>query len=510
MFDTLQVMMTILTIPPPPGVRIPRWPGAMELIPMILDPEKHGSRASFLRSPDATHIQFKNQSLDAIQKEAVRHALSSQHIALISGPPGTGKTTVLVEIIQQLASQDQRVLVCGNSTATVDNIFTMLVANKVRCLRLGNLKHSQHPCINECTMDYQLINGPTGPNIIHLKSSLREPLNGRPRQHSSEKIREMRQELSRLELIGFKDIVSGARIVLSTLTDASREGLRNHCFDVAIIDEASAALDPECWLAISHANRIVMSGDNHQLSPTVISHSSYLEKTLFKRMMDFCPYLLVSLTQQYRMNSTIMQFPFRYLYRQAITTPLTVKHRLLSHLPHVEENDFTSRSLLFINTSNCNISENPDSGSKWNPGESSLVVGHVAKLIAAGVEADMIGVISLYSAQTEVLRAMIQPRFPKVEVGSVDAFQGREKEAIIVSLVRSNPLKRVGLLRDYRRLNVAMTRARRHLCIAGDGENLLDHNQVPNNDSQFDASFLPAFGNHLGRFADTWLPEMYL
>ncbi|KAJ9061771.1 hypothetical protein DSO57_1017351 [Entomophthora muscae] len=509
MSEALDDMLDILQDPPLPDKFIPGWPGHTDLIPILLDPIRHESLIKFHRSDAIANLEFLNTDLDDKQKEAVRHALSAQHVALVLGPPGTGKTTVLLEIVHQLAKQKMKVLVCASSNASVDLLFERLVLQETQCMRLGSARKSRHGHLGQWLLDVQLLNGPSGQLISQLRSFLRNVLSKKKKDYLREAQR-IREELAQLELAGFSELIQHTPVLVSTLVGAGCDGLRNHCFDAVVIDEAYSALEPECWIAIGRGKRLVMAGDTHLLPPMVWSRSPVLEVTLFKRLLMALPRIIYTLEQQYRMNKSIMDFSSQYLYQHRIVANQEIAHHLLSDLPQVEDGDLTCLPLVFLNTSNTGIRESSNNGPKWNAGEANLVAVHLNHLISAGVKEETIGIISLYNAQVEILRSMLLPNHPALQVGTVETFQGSEKEAIIISLVRSNPLNQVGFLRDYRRLNVATTRARRHLCIVGDGETIMSTNNFNTRDCYTNLNFLPALGKYIDTQGDTWLPEMYI
>jgi DNA polymerase alpha-associated DNA helicase A len=268
---------------------------------------------------------------------------------------------------------------------------------------------------------------------------------------------------------------------------------------VVIIDEGSQALEAQCWIPLllgTGVSKLILAGDHLQLPPTVKATSkppkiaqpkekrfripTSLEETLFSRLLNLHGNDIKRLLNvQYRMHQDIMHFPSKYLYDSELVADESVAKRLLSDLPDVEENEDTTLPVLFIDTQGGDFPEAVDndeskkpstSSSHSNPLEAALTINYVRSLIAAGVKDTEIAVITPYNGQLALLSSALRPDYPGLELGSVDGFQGREKEAIVVSLVRSNDKREAGFLKEGRRLNVAMTRARRHLCVIGDGE----------------------------------------
>lgn len=289
-------------------------------------------------------------------------------------------------------------------------------------------------------------------------------------------------------------------MVLSTLHGAGGYQLRGEKFDVVIIDEGSQALEAQCWIPLflsTGGSKLILAGDHLQLPPTVKSTAkelpkisqpkerrlripTSLEDTLFSRLLDLHGDDIKRLLNvQYRMHEDIMHFPSKHLYDSKLVADTSVAKRLLKDLPDVEENEDTSLPVLFIDTQGGDFPESEAKGeskkpstsaSHFNPLEAALTIKYVRSLLAAGAKDSEIAVITPYNGQLSLLSSALRPDFPGLELGSVDGFQGREKEAIVFSLVRSNDKREAGFLRDGRRLNVAMTRARRHLCVIGDGE----------------------------------------
>lgn len=339
------------------------------------------------------------------------------------------------------------------------------------------------------------------------QASIKKTRNGRERRAIYTDMKELRKEYRVREKQCVTTLVGGSKVVLATLHGAGGFQLKNEKFDVVIIDEASQALEAQCWVPLLSANRAVLAGDHLQLPPTIKSTPSKpkpakvkdskraetpsLETTLFDRLLTLHGTSIKRmLTTQYRMHELIMRFPSSELYSSALIAAPSVASRLLTHLPYpVTDTDDTREPLIFYDTQGGLFPETtipsdpsaPDGStpptksslltdSKSNPFEAALVAKHVAALASAGVRAEDIAVVTPYNAQLALLSTLLKEPFPGIELGSVDGFQGREKEAVIVSLVRSNSEGGVGFLSESRRLNVAMTRAKRQLCVVGDGE----------------------------------------
>ena len=477
-------------------------------------------------------IEFFNPALNDSQKEAIRFALASKDIVLIHGPPGTGKTHTLIELILHLVQRRMRVLVCGPSNVSVDNIVERLAPNKVPVVRVGHparllpsvLDHSLDVLTR--TSEAAGIVKDVREEIDHKQASIRKTKSGRERRAVYGDLKELRKEYRERESKCVDNLVRESKVVLSTLHGAGGPQIKAQKFDVVIIDEASQALEAQCWIPLLSASKVVLAGDHLQLPPTVKSsvqkskepgatdsvNGFSLEKTLFDRLLELHgPGIKRMLTTQYRMHDTIMQFPSDELYESKLVAADTVKARLLKDLPYeVQETDDSKEPLVFLDTQGDDFPERTEDAdvakketllgeSKSNEMEAAVVAKHVSNLVDAGIKPEDIAVITPYNGQLALLSLALREKYPGIELGSVDGFQGREKEAVVLSLVRSNSQNEVGFLGERRRLNgmkhyvialpigfsrnwimktdgwillVAMTRPRRHLCIIGNSETI--------------------------------------
>ncbi|KAL4946047.1 hypothetical protein BDV06DRAFT_218754 [Aspergillus oleicola] len=453
-------------------------------------------------------VEFLDPTLNDSQKEAIRFALASRDIALIHGPPGTGKTHTLIELITQMVKRNKRVLVCGPSNISVDNIVERLAPNKIPVVRIGHparllpsvLDHSLEVLTQ--TSEAANIVRDVRKEIDEKVASIRKTRFGREKRAIYQDLKELRKEFRERESKCVDNLVRGSSVVLATLHGAGGYQLRNQKFDVVIIDEASQALEAQCWIPLLSASKVVLAGDHLQLPPTVKSVEKpkeagnsqngeketgnfSLETTLFDRLLSMHgPGIKRMLTTQYRMHESIMRFPSDELYEAKLVADENVKSRLLKDLPYeVQETDDTIEPLVFWDTQGGNFPEKVEDEdmakkkrllgeSKSNDMEAMVVARHVDNLVDAGVRPEDIAVITPYNGQLAVLSQMLREKYPGLELGSVDGFQGREKEAVVVSLVRSNSEHEVGFLGEKRRLNVAMTRPKRHLCVCGDSETI--------------------------------------
>lgn len=316
------------------------------------------------------------------------------------------------------------------------------------------------------------------------------------RKQEWREVKELRKELKQRERKVLSDLILSARVIVSTLHGSSARELidcykhTDHLFDTLIIDEVSQSLEPQCWIPLishfkSNIQKLVLAGDDKQLPPTIKTEDNSkikdtLSRTLFDRLVDKYENSFKNLLDtQYRMNSEIMEFSSKEMYNGKLKAADSVANWTLTDLPATECNDDTEAPLIWYDTQAGDFperAEDQDSGSlissKYNENEAYLALHHISNLIDSNVQQSDIGVISPYNAQVSFLKNVIHPRYPLVEISTVDGFQGREKEVIVLSLVRSNDKFEVGFLSDERRLNVAMTRPKKQLCVIGNMETL--------------------------------------
>ena len=427
--------------------------------------------------------------LDDSQRAAVTHALSAEHIAIIHGPPGTGKTTTVVELIRQAIRRGERVLACAASNLAVDNLFERLLVARERVIRIGHparvlpelrdhtldLLVESHPDLKlarEWTKEAWTLRRQSG------KFTRTAPQPG-ARRDAREEAKRLLQDAKQLESRLVAYLLDSSQVVCATLTGLNDEILGDRQFDLAVIDEAAQATEPPCWIPVQRCRRIVLAGDHCQLPPTIINPAARREGfhiSLMERLVERWGDMVARrLTTQYRMNSQIMQFSSDEFYNGELIAAASVSNHRLADLPQVVDIPLTQTAIRFFDTagSHCEERAESDGSSHENPGEAEFVVGQVNELLAAGVLVSEIAVITPYAAQARLLRGMIHDA--SIEIDTVDGFQGREKEAIIISLVRSNPRGEIGFLADTRRMNVALTRARRKLIVFGDSATLANH-----------------------------------
>jgi len=453
-------------------------------------------------------IAFFNENLDSSQREAVEFCLKQREVGIVHGPPGTGKTTTVVEIIRQAVKCGEKVLVCAPSNVAVDNLVERLAKAKVKVVRLGhparvNVDLQQH------SLDAIISNSDEGALVREIYKELDEAL---VKSKSSDKrklwgnVKELRKEIRQREKKALKEILSRAEVVLGTLTSSGPDSPLQHLpekhFQLTIIDECSQSLETACWIVASSASKLLLAGDHLQLPPTILSTaaSKGLSLTLMERLVKaYGSEVTRMLTIQYRMNAKIMQWSSDAMYRGELTAGESVREHKLSQLPGVMDNPVTNTVLLMVDTAGCDMAEltTQENISKANEGEAAIVYYHINELVENGVNVDDIAVVTPYNLQVELLRTNMREKYPSLEIKSVDGYQGREKEVVVLSLVRSNQRKEVGFLGETRRLNVAVTRARRQLIV------VCDTDTVKND------KFLKEFVEYLEKEGDIRTPDMY-
>lgn len=436
-----------------------------------------------------TNLAPLDEDLNESQLEAVAFALSAADIAIIHGPPGTGKTTTLVELIRQIVRRGERVLAVAPSNIAVDNLLEKLLAKGENAIRIGHPARVL-PELRQHTLDLLVENHPDMKVVQRLMREARA-LRGqaskftraRPEPGARRALRdEAKQIISdarRIEDQVVERLLNGAQIVCCTLTGLDRDMLGSQRFDWCIMDEASQSTEAAAWTPLQISDRLVLAGDHFQLPPTVISSEAIAKgfgiSLLERLMLQSGPHISRRLTVQYRMHQEIMEFSSREFYDTSLSAHASVQNHLLKDLAGVRSNQLTNTAIHFIDTAGASYDESiePDGDSRFNLSEAQLVAEKVRELLSSGLATQDIAVISPYSAQVRRLRELIYQ--PEMEIDSVDGFQGREKEAVIVSLVRSNRDNQIGFLEDVRRMNVALTRARRKLIVIGDSATITVH-----------------------------------
>ena len=459
-----------------------------------------GNRLAYLRDLFYSHKPAETFTfepmrfpwLNSSQERAVNAVLRAKDVQVLHGPPGTGKTTTLVEAINETLMRETQVLVCAQSNTAVDWISEKLVDCGIQVLRLGNPTRVNDKMLS-FTYEHRFADHPDYPKLWQVRRTIREMR--RRRRESGE---QFHQRLNRLKELAVElevrinaDTFGQVRVIASTLVGAGHKLLDGRKFDTVFIDEAAQALEAACWIPIRRASRVIFAGDHCQLPATVKSLEALkggLGTTLMERIVKNKPECVSLLEVQYRMNDEIMQFSSDYFYHGRMKSTPEVAHRL------IHEGD---APILWFDTSTINLGEDDpydfkeqfigESFGRVNKGEANLTISllqiYFQRIGKQRILDDRIdvGIISPYRAQVQYLRRLIKKRnFFKpyrhlISVNTVDGFQGQERDVILISMVRANDKGQIGFLRDLRRMNVAMTRARMKLFILGDAPTLTRH-----------------------------------
>ncbi len=438
---------------------------------------------------DAHQIQI--HSLNTSQNKAVNRILNSYDISVVHGPPGTGKTTTLVQAVKLLSGFENTVMVTSASNAAVDLLTDRLSQEELLVVRIGNISRVDEKLISY-TLEGRIADHPESKNIKKMKikaaecrrkaSKFKRTFNAEDRRQRGELYKEAgelsawaRQAEERL----IDQIISSADVVACTLINTVHPVLEHFKFKTIVIDEAAQALEPATWIPITRASRVVLAGDPYQLPPTVKSRKAekrglavtQIEKSI-ERFKD-----VNLLNVQYRMNESIMGFSNRVFYDDKLLADVSVEQWKLDIPDDIP--------LEFVDTAGCGFDEkaNPESGSKKNPDEFQILQEHLYQLISHFPEGEYpsIGIISPYRAQVEHMTDLcaedekLEALQDHISVNTIDAFQGQERDVIYISLVRSNAKGEIGFLSDYRRMNVAMTRAKKKLIVIGDSATIGSH-----------------------------------
>jgi len=426
--------------------------------------------------------------LNSSQDKAVNHVLASKDVAIIHGPPGTGKTTTMVEAIYETLHRENQVLVCAQSNTAVDWIAEKLVDRGIPVLRIGNPTRVNDKMLS-FTYERRFESHPDYPELWSIRKTIRQ-IQTNMRKKSREERDTIRNRLSKLKLriseLEFeidRDLFDDARVIACTLVGSANKVMTNRHFTSLFIDEAAQALEPACWIAISKADRVILAGDHHQLPPTIKCIEAArggLDHTLMQKVSANKPETVSLLAMQYRMHDQIMRFSSRWFYHNKLESAPEVKNR------GILEYD---TPIVWVDTSDLDFTEEvkADTMSRINIQEAELLVSHlqsyIEKITKERVLEESIdfGLISPYKAQVYYIRRLIKqnaffkPFRKLITVHTVDGFQGQERDVIMISLVRANENGQIGFLNDLRRMNVAITRARMKLIILGDSKTLIKH-----------------------------------
>ena len=452
--------------------------------------------------------------LNSFQVSAVTNILSANELAIVHGPPGTGKTTTLVQAIKAMIERDnQKILVVAPSNTAVDLLSEKLHEAGLNVLRVGNpAKVTER--LMALTLDSKMAEHSTMKEIKRLKKQAQEfkSMAHKYKRSFGKSERDQRKllfdeahkimkEVANSEQYIIDDVAAKAQVITATLVGSNHYTVRNLTFDTLVIDEAGQALEPACWIPILKAKKVVLAGDHCQLSPTVKTDSAAnvgLNITLLEKTIALHPESVTLLEEQYRMHEAIMGYSSKVFYENKLKAHTSVaKHSL--------KND--DAPLLFVDTAGCGFEEKLEGTSSTNPEEATLTLKHLTNFcnqISIDYSPEnfpTIAVISPYSKQVTVLQEQISQiedlkRYARsISVNTIDSFQGQERDVVYISMTRSNEQGNIGFLSDIRRMNVAMTRARKKLVVVGDSVTL---SQFP-----FYADFIE-YAESIGGYQSAW------
>ena len=453
--------------------------------------------------------------LNPTQERAVNEVLWAKDVAIVHGPPGTGKTTTLVEAINETLMRESQVLVCAQSNMAVDWISEKLVDRGVNVLRIGNPTRVNDKMLG-FTYERRFESHPDYPQLWAIRKAIRELRKNRKKgsENYHQKMERLKSRAAEIEIRINSELFGEARVIACTLVGSAHRLLEGMKFGTLFIDEAAQALEAACWIPMRRASRVILAGDHCQLPPTVKSIAALragLGKTLMERIAENKPEVVTLLKIQYRMNDEIMRFSSDWFYGGKVESAPQIKYRSVLDYDHPitwidtsnEENQITiegedapedsastSSSVSAANqNSDLNFKEQfvGESFGRINKAEAELTLLTLAeyftkigkqRVLSESID---VGIISPYRAQVQYLKKLIKkyeffkPYRRLISVNTVDGFQGQERDVILISLVRSNDEGQIGFLKDLRRMNVAMTRARMKLIILGNKDTMTKH-----------------------------------
>lgn len=457
---------------------------------------------------------FEHPNLNTGQNKAVQQLLEANTVALLHGPPGTGKTTTLIQAVSALLKQyNKQVLVVAPSNTAVDLLTERLDAAGIAVTRIGNpVKVSEH--LQELTLDAKIDRHPANKDIKTLQKQVRTytemaqkykrnfgKAEREQRKALFDEAHRIRKDVDKIQDFISADLLDKSQVITATLVGSNHEVIRNRSYETVIIDEAAQALEPACWIPILKAHRVILAGDHNQLPPTVKSSSvphHGLSHTLFEKLVDHNPQLVSLLDVQYRMNEQIMEYPSAALYNGLLRADSTVAQWSLA---------VDTEPVLFIDTAGAGFEETESDGAIFNLGEAHFIKAHLNDHIGTWKaslslnESLSIGVIAPYRKQATLLKEVLdgeealRPFNDLIKIQTIDSFQGQEKDVIYISLTRSNAEQQIGFLSDVRRMNVAMTRAKKKLVVIGDSATIGSH--------PFYREFI-AYTESIGHYHSVW------
>ncbi len=442
-----------------------------------------------MRAQTFTFPDMGFQYLNKTQERAVNQVLRAKDMAIVHGPPGTGKTTTLVEAIYETLRREPQVLVCAQSNMAVDWISEKLVDRGLQVLRIGNPSRVDDKMLS-FTYERRFEAHPDYPQLWALRKAIRELRKNRKRGDDKfhQKLERLKDRATALEIGINQQLFGEARVIACTLVGSGHRLLEGMKFGTLFIDEAAQALEAACWIPIRRASRVVFAGDHCQLPPTVKCYEALkggLGRTLMERLCDTHPEAVTLLTMQYRMNEEIMRFSSDWFYHNMVESAPQVKYRSILDLDlpmtWIDTSQLTTESgeLKGVTSSQFgSISNEPEARLTLLALQAYYELIGKQRILNERLD---VGIISPYRAQVQLLRRLVRkseffkPFRSLISVNTVDGFQGQERDIIVISLVRSNDEGQIGFLRDLRRMNVAITRARMKLIILGDRHTLCRH-----------------------------------
>ncbi|MBO9732088.1 MAG: AAA family ATPase [Chitinophaga sp.] len=434
---------------------------------------------------------YVNPRLNASQQAAVTNILRANDLAIVHGPPGTGKTTTLVQAIKALIQQDrQQILVVAPSNTAVDLLSEKLSDEGLNVLRVGNPARVSER-LTALTLDSKVSEHSSIKEIKRLKKQANEfrdmahkykrnfgKAEREQRKALFDEARKIMKEVGNTEQYIIDDVIAKAQVITATLVGANHYTVKNLQYHTVVIDEAGQALEPACWIPILKAQKVVLAGDHCQLSPTIKSEEAArkgFSTTLLEKCTLLYPETVTLLEEQYRMHETIMGYSSGIFYGDKLKAHASVAHHLLFN------ND---NPLSFVDTAGCGFDEKSEGTSTTNPEEAVFLFRHLTMLVTElsthyqPKDFPTVAVISPYKQQIQLLKEQLlhtpalQPYADKISVNTIDSFQGQERDIVYISMTRSNTENKIGFLSDTRRMNVAMTRARKKLVVIGDSGTL--------------------------------------
>jgi ATP-dependent RNA/DNA helicase IGHMBP2 len=443
----------------------------------------------------ASSHEFDGSKLNESQQQSLKKVLSAQDVGIIHGPPGTGKTTTLVEGIIRTVYQEKQVLVCAPSNAAIDLLVEKLSERGLIVLRIGHPARVTEQSLSK-TLDSRIANHPYYKDLRGMRRKMEELKTlafkykrqfGRDEREQRKllmnEVKALKADADVLEFYITNNLIEKSDVIACTLVGSSHYTLRGRKFKSVFIDEAAQSLEPACWIPLLKAERVIFAGDHQQLPPTIKSFEAAkagLAETLMEKCIKRQSNTASMLQTQYRMHEAIMRFSSDYFYDGKLIADDSVKDHLLKD----EE-----KPIAFIDTAGASFSEeqDPETLSRLNKEEAQMLIRTIEKLIREVGEEQWLeekitlGIITPYSAQVEYIAGLAEASEEiinlkhLVTINTVDAFQGQERDVIAISLVRSNDKGEVGFLGDIRRTNVALTRARKKLLVVGDSATLGSH-----------------------------------